>query len=105
MRTVASPICFVTGAILSSNASPSESSTSSGATTPGMPAVSVGKFSVRMGKVSFLDLAGVVVRDACDLVGDELGVVLDPPQQRGSARVLPGETEEVEAGHLGDPAP
>jgi hypothetical protein len=40
-----------------------------------------------------------------DLVGDELGVVFDPPEQRGSPRVLPGETEDVEAAHVGDPAP
>src|SRR6266508_3754798 len=105
MRTVASPISLVTGAIRSSNSSPSESSTSSGATTSGAPAVSVGKFSVRMDKLSFSDQAGPIVRDVCNFAGDELGVVLDPSEQRGSPRVLPGETEEVEAGHVGDSAP
>src|SRR5215218_4255785 len=105
MRTVASPISFVTGAIRSSNSSPSESSTSSGSTISGAPAVSVGKFSVRMDKLSFSDRAGPVFRGVGNFVGDERGVVLDPSEQRGSPRVLPGETEEVEAAHNGDPAP
>jgi hypothetical protein len=39
-----------------------------------------------------------------DLCGDELGVVLDPADQRRAARVLPGETEEVEAPDIGNAA-
>ena len=91
------PSSLVTGAIRSSNSSPSESSTSSGATTSTTPAVSVGKFSVRMDKLSFPDEIGSIIREGGNFVGDELGVVFDPPEQRGSPRVLPGETEEIEA--------
>jgi len=39
-----------------------------------------------------------------DPLGDELRVVLDKADQRRSARVLPGESEEVEARNLRDPA-
>ena len=39
-----------------------------------------------------------------DPLGDVLGVVLDPADQRRAARVLPGEAEEVEAGDIGDAA-
>ena len=35
---------------------------------------------------------------------DELGVVLHPADERGAARVLPGEAEEVEAGDVRDSA-
>src|ERR1051325_277701 len=39
-----------------------------------------------------------------DLLSDELGVVLDEADQRGAARVLPGEAEKVEAANVGDAA-
>src|SRR5687768_4797992 len=104
MRTVASPISLVTGAIRSSNSSPSESSMSLDAPTSTTPAVSVGKFSVRMGKLSLSGQVAPVLREVGNFVGDELCVFLDPPEQRGAPRVLPGESEEIEAGHVGDPA-
>ena len=37
-----------------------------------------------------------------DVIRDVLGIVLDPPDERGAAGVLPGQAEEVEAGHIGD---
>ena len=43
--------------------------------------------------------------EGLDLPGDELGVVLDPAEERGAARVLPGEAEEVEARDIGDAPP
>jgi hypothetical protein len=58
-----------------------------------------------MDKRSFSDQAGPVVRNMSNFVGDELGVVFDPPEQRGPPRVLPGETEEVKAGHVSNAAP
>src|SRR6185295_4950744 len=36
-----------------------------------------------------------------DLLGDELSVVLHPSEQCRAASVLPGQTEEVEAGNVG----
>src|SRR5215210_1874744 len=39
-----------------------------------------------------------------DLVREELGVVFDPAEERRAARVLPRQTEEVEAGDVGDAA-
>jgi hypothetical protein len=44
------------------------------------------------------------VREAADPFRDELGVVLDPAEQRRTARVLPGQADEVQTGHLGDTA-
>src|SRR5581483_6987380 len=44
---------------------------------------------------------GLNLRERIDLFGDELGVVLDPAKEGGAARVLPGETEEIETRHVG----
>src|SRR5689334_23113662 len=43
---------------------------------------------------------GLRLRERIDLFGDELGVVLDPAEESRTARVLPGETEEVETRHV-----
>ena len=43
----------------------------------------------------------IVLKDR-DLPGDELGIVLDPADQRRAPGVLPGQTKEVEAGGVGD---
>ena len=40
-----------------------------------------------------------------DLLGDELGVILDPAEQRRAPGVLPAQSQEVEAGRLGHAAP
>src|SRR5690349_13163620 len=48
---------------------------------------------------------GLRLRERIDLFGDELGVVLDPAEECRAARVLPGETEEVEPGHVGHASP
>src|SRR4029453_1103700 len=45
-----------------------------------------------------------LVLELGDLSGNELGVVLDPADQGGAARVLPCQSKEVEAGYLGYPA-
>src|SRR3954453_6715217 len=46
----------------------------------------------------------VRAREGADSLRDELGVVLDPAEQRRTARVLPGQAEEVQTWHLGDSA-
>ena len=43
-----------------------------------------------------------IVLKGRDLLGDELGIVLDPADQRRAPGVLPGQTKEVEAGASGD---
>src|SRR5689334_5515139 len=48
---------------------------------------------------------GLGLREGIDLLGDELGVVLDPAEKGRAARVLPGETEEVEPRHVGHASP
>src|SRR4051795_11570552 len=40
-----------------------------------------------------------------DLLGEVRGVVGDEPEQCRTAGVLPGQAEEVQAWHVGDPAP
>src|SRR5918995_2574277 len=120
MRTVASPSCLATGAISRSNTSPSASGTTSGAAASGRPAASVGKTSVvrvlgvcllmsgSLGDwlgTNLLDCRGLCasrsLRACGDSSGEELGVVLDPADEGRAARVLPRETEEVEARNLG----
>src|SRR5437764_1420725 len=48
---------------------------------------------------------GLNLRESTDLFGDELGVVPDPAEERRTARVLPGETEEVETPDIGNASP
>src|ERR1041384_855396 len=48
---------------------------------------------------------GVNLRESIDLFDDELGVVLDPAEERRAARVLPREAEEVKARHVGHASP
>src|SRR5438067_2540188 len=48
---------------------------------------------------------GLNLREHIDLFGDELGVLLDPAKERRTARVLPGETEEVETPDIGHASP
>src|ERR671922_1412376 len=106
MRTVASPRRLATGAISSSNESPSASSTPSGRAVSGRPVASVGKtsdvsvFFVISGSlcdwlrtrlrerrlVAFC--AGQGRRAVSNHVREELGVVLDPAEERGAASVL-----------------
>src|SRR5690242_16577057 len=59
--------------------------------------------SARARGVSFA--GGLGLRERIDLFGDELGVVLDPAEECRAARVLPGETDEVETRHVGHAAP
>src|SRR5690242_16860133 len=48
---------------------------------------------------------GLNLRERIDLFGDELGVVLDPAKEGRAARVLPGETEEIETPDIGHASP
>src|SRR3954451_20789686 len=48
---------------------------------------------------------GLSLREHIDLFGDELGVILDPAEESRAARVLPGETEEVEPRYVGHASP
>src|SRR6185436_11162046 len=103
MRSVLPSISFVTGAMVRSSSSPSESSTTGVSTLCSRPAVPVGKLSSAM-CCSFERRFCGRLRALGDLLRDELGVVLHPADQRGAAGVLPGEAEEVEAGDLRDAA-
>ena len=48
--------------------------------------------------------SGVRAYERANPLRDELSVVLDPAEQRRTARVLPGQAEEVQTGQLGDAA-
>src|SRR5581483_494873 len=48
---------------------------------------------------------GLNLRERIDLFGDELGVFLDPAKEGRAARVLPGETEEIETRHVRHASP
>src|SRR5215203_3573834 len=103
MRRLSPSISLVTGAIVRSSSSPSESSTTGVSTLGARPAVPVGKLSLAMGGRSFGCWGGG--RSALgDPLCDELGVVLHPADEGGAARVLPGKAEEIEAGNVRDPA-
>src|SRR5215216_4657906 len=113
MRTVASPIRFATGVISRSNSSRSASSTVSGRFASRSPSVSVGSCSRTVASCPwwwcmlrpFLSLSrgcrfGNVFLVLGDLLGDELGVFLDPSNQGGAAGVLPRKPEKVEPGDV-----
>src|SRR6185503_18406009 len=124
IRTVASPICFLTGRISRSKSSPSASSTSSVLRICGRPRVSRGNSMVWLspsvlgsGIVSIL--SGRRLRqvpgahrcafrlpfrslELCDPRGDVPGIILHPADQRRSTRVLPRKAEEEEARDTGD---
>src|SRR3954453_3668593 len=103
MRRVSPSISFVTGAIVRSSSSPSDSSTTGVSTLGARPAVPLGKLSLSMGSRSFECGGGGDRSTLGDPLRDELGVVFHPADERGAARVLPGKAEEVEAGNVGDP--
>src|SRR3954452_15452518 len=103
MRRVSPSISFVTGAIVRSSSSPSDSSTTGVSTLGARPAVPLGKLSLSMGSRSFECGGGGDRSTLGDPLPDELGVVLHPADERGAARVLPGKAEEIEAGNVGDP--
>src|SRR6187200_2667659 len=103
MRTVSPAISFVTGAMVRSISSPSESSTTGVATLCFRPAVPVGKLSSAMCRSFERRFCGPL-RALGDLLRDELGVFLHPADERGAAGVLPGEAEEVKAGDVRDAA-
>src|SRR3954467_4438038 len=103
MRTVVPPSCLATGAIRRSTAPPSSISMISELMAGSRPVVSDGNclwLWVCMRSAPFGGGGG----RGFDAAGDELGVALDPAQQRRAARVLPGEAEEVQAGDVGDTA-
>ena len=127
MRTVASPICFLTGAISRSNSSPSESSTTSGRRASGSPSVVLGNSSMSVCPcelwscmATYPSRAGAPARTpASSFAGTarafasckaairsamNCGIILHPADQGRAARVLPGETEEVETRDVGHPA-
>src|SRR6185503_20084754 len=104
MRTVSPAISFVAGAMVRSSSSPSESSTTGVATLCSRPAVPVGKLSFAMCRSFERRFCGCL-RALGDPLRDELGVFLHPADERGAARVLPGQAEEVEAGDVRDAAP
>src|SRR6188474_1721819 len=103
MRTVSPAISFVTGAMVRSISSPSESSTIGVSTLCSRPAVPVGKLSSAM-CCSFERCVCRRLRALGDPLRDELGIVLHPADERGATGVLPGEAEEIEAGNVCDPA-
>src|SRR6476620_2377560 len=104
MRTSSSPSRLTTGPMRSSVASPSASSTTVGGTARGSPLVAVGKSgwrSVVSGAFSFID---ITLLGSSQLLGDELGVILHPTEERRAPGVLPGQPQEEQTGMVGDSA-
>src|SRR5690349_11585230 len=100
MRTVVPSISLVTGAIRSSNSSPSASSTISLSLLSRRPTVSLGNSSP-MAHCSFRGSACLSCLEGGDPISDELGVVFHPSDQGRAARVLPGEAKEIQTRDVG----